>query len=99
MSEFKNYDTQEKKLKKADSRKISDTDTMVTVSEITGGKKTRTDAIMMPVASVKKKRFPIVVDVIVAVAMLLIVAAIIVGAYLLFTHYTNSLIVVCVMGK
>ncbi|MBE6583437.1 MAG: hypothetical protein E7649_00455 [Ruminococcaceae bacterium] len=90
MSEFKKIDTEEKKLKMADARKMSDADQAGAVSELLSGKKARGNTIMTPIANNKKKKFPIVVDVIVGIAMLAIVAGLLVGAYLLFTHYSND---------
>ena len=89
MAEFKNYDTEEQKLKKADARKMSGEEAAPTVSEMLGGKKTR-GAVMAPISVAKKKGLPIVVDIVVGVVMLALVAAIIVGAYLLFKYYSNE---------
>ena len=89
MSEFKNYDTEEKKLKMADSRKMTSEEGKG-IPEIPGVKRARGVATMAPVSSKKNKKAPIVVDIIVGVAMLLLVAALLIGAYYVFTYYSND---------
>lgn len=89
MSEFKNYDTEENKLKMADSRKMK-SDEGIGIPEFSGIKKARGVATMTPVSSKKNKKAPIVVDVIVGIVMLLLVAALLIGAYYVFTYYSND---------
>ncbi len=90
MSEFKNFETDEKKLKKADAQKMSSAEESSTAAEMPGTKKNRASTVMMPVSGGKSKRFPLVVDIIVGIVMIAIVAAILVGAYLLFRYYSND---------
>ncbi len=89
MSDLKNYDSKDNKLKNADATKMSNTDETNSVAEVLGVKKGRAGA-MMPVASNKRKRFPIAVDIIVGVLMIAAVVALIIGAYMLFKFYSDD---------
>lgn len=90
MSEFKKYEAEENKLKKADAKKASAADPSATVSELVGAKKSRVSAAMTPVSVRKNKKLPVVFDVIVAIVMLALVAGLFVGSYMLFKYYSND---------
>ena len=90
MSEFKKYGFEENKLKKADAKKAEGVESVSAVSEFSSARKKRGISAMVPVSMRKKKKFPIVVDIIVAIIMLAIVGGIFVGAYVLLKHYSND---------
>jgi len=90
MSEFKNYETEDKQLKRADAKKAGVGDAAESVSDLLGAKKVHGNVTMMPVTNRKRKKTPIVVDIIVGILMLALVAGVIIGAYLLFTYYSGD---------
>lgn len=90
MSEFKKYDADQSNLKRADAKKADGADSGVTVAELVGGKRVRASAVMTPVSIRKKKKLPVIFDIIVAVVMLALVAALVIGAYMLFKYYSND---------
>lgn len=90
MSEFKKYSVDENKLKKADAKKAEPSDPISSVLDPSAIGKKRKASVMVPVSTRKKKRFPLVVDIIVAVLMLAIVGGIFVGAYALLKNYSND---------
>ena len=90
MSEFKKYDSDQINLKRVDAKKADGSDSAVTVSELVSGRKARAGATMTPVSMRKKKKLPIVFDIIVAIAMLALVAALVIGSYMLFKYYSND---------
>ena len=91
MSDNKNFDTKENKLKKADSKKSAGYDeSSVGVTELLGGKKAREASDMAPVAIKTKKKLPLAVDIIVGIIMIALVIGVIAGAYMLFRYFSND---------
>ena len=90
MSEFKKYNVDENQLKKADAKKAEAVDPVISELDLSSGKKRRKSSVMVPVSARKKTKFPLVVDIIVAVIMLAIVGGVLVGAYALLKNYSND---------
>ena len=90
MSEFNKYDTDENNLKRVDAKKADGVDSAATVSELVSGRKARASAAMTHVSLRKKKKLPIVFDIIVAIVMLALVATLVIGAYMLLKYYSND---------
>lgn len=90
MSDFKKYGVEENKLKKADAKKAESVEPAGAASELSFSRKKRGTFSMVPLSTKKKKRFPIVVDIIVAVVMLAVLGVVLVGAYALLKNYSND---------
>ncbi len=94
MNEVKNHDQDQKQNDlKADREKSTNYDKaspQKEVPELFGGQRARDISNMNKSKEAKKKRIPIVVDIIVAILMVAIILGVVVGAYLLFRYYSGD---------